>query len=263
MISITRRSVLCAAALLISGCATSVRVVSRLAIELRRPEKYFSDSKQLALCHAIERNSLRPIRQIVAEGADIDAVGKEGMTPLHWAIYKQKYEAFSLLLELGAKPDALVIWYEDNVVERWASAMEIAAMLEAPRYLRRLLDAGASADMKITPLGATPLFIAIRNRRLQNVDILLGAGADINFRSNRLDETPLHSAMMDNNFFGALYLIRAGALVNIPARRSGMTAMDVFAGRGPPRDPSDEENQAAYFEIMALQAAGNLPMGKR
>jgi ankyrin repeat protein len=248
---------------MVAGCATSVRVISRFAIALSRPEKYFSDRKQLALCHAIEQNSLKSVSKLVADGSNVNAVGNEGMTPLHWAIYKQKYEAFSLLLELGAKPDLVVVWYEDIKVERWASAMEIAAMLEAPRYLRRLLDAGASADMKITPLGATPLFIAIRNRRLQNVDILLGAGADINFRSNRLDETPLHSAMMDNNFFGALYLIRAGALVNIPARRSGMTAMDVFAGRGPPRDPSDEENRAAYFEIMALQAAGNLPMGKR
>lgn len=258
-----RRHALAALAVLaLAGCATTGRVLSKAAISLTRPGKYFDRPELVSLCDAISSGALDRIRNLVAAGADVNAVGKEGMTPLHWAIMKQEYEAFSLLLDLGAKPDRLVIWFEDGVAERWASAMELAALLDDPRYLRRLLAAGAGADTPVSPLGATALFVASAHRRFQNVDILLGAGANIDFRSKRVAETPMHDAMYDGNYVSALYLIRKGAEADIAAE-TGRTAMDVFAQRGPPSDPSDKENRKAYEEIVALQAAGKLPIGKR
>ncbi|WP_313465097.1 ankyrin repeat domain-containing protein [Pseudomonas nitroreducens] len=48
------------------------------------------------------------IKVLVAAGADIDAPGEHGFTPLHCAVEQDHPEAVALLLELGAKlnPDA-------------------------------------------------------------------------------------------------------------------------------------------------------------
>lgn len=262
--SLSRRHALAAvAALALTGCAATGQVLSKAAISLARPGNYFDRPELVSLCNAISSGSLDTVRKLVAAGADVNAVGKEGMTPLHWAIMKQEYEAFSLLLDLGAQPDKLVIWFEDGVAKRWASAMELAAVLEDSRYLTRLIAAGASSNTRVSPLGATPIFVAAEHRRFRNIDILLRAGADISYKSDRADETPLHAAMVDGNYVAALYLIRAGADAGVRARRSGATAMDMMALRGAPRDPSDKENRKAYEEILAMQVAGKLPVGKR
>jgi ankyrin repeat protein len=58
------------------------------------------------LCKAIEENDVGEIDRLVAAGADVNAKGKENMTPLLWAFPDDKPERFKKLLELGADPNA-------------------------------------------------------------------------------------------------------------------------------------------------------------
>jgi ankyrin repeat protein len=50
-----------------------------------KAEDYFTDPKVIALCHAIEANDLKEIDRKIAAGADVNAKGTDGMTPLLWA----------------------------------------------------------------------------------------------------------------------------------------------------------------------------------
>jgi hypothetical protein len=50
-----------------------------------KAEDYFTDPKVIALCHAIEANDLAEMERLVKAGADVNAQGKDKMTPLLWA----------------------------------------------------------------------------------------------------------------------------------------------------------------------------------
>ena len=73
-----------------------------------KAEDYFTDPKVIALCHAIEANDLAKIDRQIAAGADVNANGKDGMTPLLWAFADNKLERFSKLLEHGADPNVFI-----------------------------------------------------------------------------------------------------------------------------------------------------------
>src|SRR4051794_36012446 len=66
-----------------------------------KAEDYFDDPYVVAVCHAIEANDLREMERLIAAGADINAKGKENMTPLLWAYPDNQLGRFKLLLEKG------------------------------------------------------------------------------------------------------------------------------------------------------------------
>ena len=66
---------------------------------------FFADPQVVALCEAIQANDLERMRQLIAAGADVNALGKGNMTPLLWAFFDDKPERFWLLLEAGADPN--------------------------------------------------------------------------------------------------------------------------------------------------------------
>ena len=47
-----------------------------------RAEDYFTDPQVIALCRAIEANDLAEMERLVKAGADVNAQGKDKMTPL-------------------------------------------------------------------------------------------------------------------------------------------------------------------------------------
>lgn len=55
------------------------------------------------LAAAAERNSRAALRLLLARGADVNAVGLDGLAPLHWAVIGGACEAAELLLQAGAR----------------------------------------------------------------------------------------------------------------------------------------------------------------
>ena len=69
-----------------------------------KAEEYFDDPQVVALCKAIEKEDLAEIERLVAAGADVNARGKDTMTPLLWA-YPAGEKVLDKVLELGADPN--------------------------------------------------------------------------------------------------------------------------------------------------------------
>ena len=69
---------------------------------------FFADPQVVALGDAIVANDLDRMKELIAAGADVNARGKENMTPLLWAFFDGKPERFRLLLEAGADPNVSI-----------------------------------------------------------------------------------------------------------------------------------------------------------
>ena len=74
-------------------------------------EEFFTDAKVISLCHAIESEDLKLMRQLIDTGADVNAIGEGGMTPLLWAFPDNKIE--NRLLSLPLQPS---VCYEHLLV---------------------------------------------------------------------------------------------------------------------------------------------------
>lgn len=189
-----------------AGCLPQQRAESYLSNMVA--EKYFPDRSQLALARAIEAEEIPAIDRAVADGADVNRLGKDEMTPLAWAFTKQKKESFRRLLEKGANPNfktKKAAWNNDG-----QSIMQFSAMASDPDYLRLSLKYGGNPNAPDLLPGKTIIYTAIRNRRPENIRILARSGANLNFQ-DASGATPAMMAKNDSQFDLVYLLMELGA----------------------------------------------------
>lgn len=175
-------------------------------------DNFFSDRSQLVLARAIEAEDIPAIDRAVAEGADVNAIGKDEMTPLAWAFAKQKKESFRRLLEKGADPNfktKKAAWNNDG-----QSVMQFSAMASDSDYLRLSLKHGGNPNAPDLLPGRTIIYTAIRNRRPENIRILARSGANLNFQ-DASGATPAMMAKNDSQFDLVYLLMELGADMKI------------------------------------------------
>lgn len=69
-------------------------------------EYYFKDSNVQELCNAISNSEMDKLDKIISnKKTNLNAVGKESITPLMWAMGKGNKKAFLRLLKAGANPN--------------------------------------------------------------------------------------------------------------------------------------------------------------
>ena len=83
-------------------------------------DDYFHHPLDVRLCKAIEANDLTAIRSAIADGANVNASGLGGVTPLIWSSLYQRFARFELLLVLGADPNAPFTSKRDLSIDRSA-----------------------------------------------------------------------------------------------------------------------------------------------
>lgn len=158
------------------------------------------------LDQSIRDGNIAAVEKSLSSGADVNAKGKDGQTPLHAAIGAGNKTVYSRLLFLKANPNVCDI--------NGTSVMHLAAQQEDVFWLREALAHGGNPNQPSTGNSRdpanTPIFYAISARRTATAMELISAGADVN-HPNKRGTRPLFAAMGCNLFEVMYKLMDAGA----------------------------------------------------
>jgi ankyrin repeat protein len=162
----------------------------------------FPDPQAAALVEAAERGDLEQLDAAIRSGANVNAVGKQGVTPLIWVLGTRNKQATERLLQAGANPNHKGFGGADE------SAMSLAAGGNDPALLELLLKHRGDPNI-IGPRNRPVLHIAALGDRRENMQVLLKYGADINIHTqDRRTAGDVAAAM--GNFDQVAYLLEQG-----------------------------------------------------
>lgn len=166
------------------------------------------------IAEAARVGNFEQVRQILANGADVNQPAADGASALLWAAYHADLDALRTLLAARAKVDLPNRYGVTPLLQ--ASRSGDAPIVEA------LLAAGAQPNLA-HPSGQTPLMAAARSGHLEAVRLLLDRGADVNARDRLGEETALMWAAAEGHLTVVEALLDAGADPNARARVSALT----------------------------------------
>ncbi|MEM7243689.1 MAG: ankyrin repeat domain-containing protein [Acidobacteriota bacterium] len=164
--------------------------------------------------HRVESRDLAEI--LIEAGCCVDQPGFMGLTPLHQASLEGREGVVEALLNAGADPNG----------GRGPSPLSVAA---TPKIAALLLQHGADPEAS-SVLGGSPLHQALREGRLDVVEVLCEHGADLGAR-NDWSLTPLHQAVEARDLDAVRLLCRHGADIELRDVR-GHSAWSLARARG-------------------------------
>ena len=167
------------------------------------PVEWLGGNISHLLVAALE-NDVEAARWLIANGADVNAIGDLDNTPLHFTAQKDAAEIAKLMIDAGADVNAIAIWGR--------SPLSWAAEHNAAEVAKLLIEHGADINVKDS-LGDLPLNAAAEKNALEVVVLLIEHGADVN-AEGYIGETPLHEAAQHHDAEIAKLLIKRGADVN-------------------------------------------------
>jgi ankyrin repeat protein len=165
-------------------------------------------------------------------GANLNRVGREGITLLFYAFNLKNYSAMTALVKAGANPE-----YE---VQSFGSPMTVAVDQDDPSALKALLAGGANPNGNYT--SDTPIIFKVADDdKIEHLKALLDAGANPN-KKDSLGETALFEAMSISSYDATKLLIQRGADVNAMSNR-GLTFAWVVQDK-----LNFQKNNSSHFE---------------
>jgi ankyrin repeat protein len=181
-------------------------------------EDFFDDPQVIALCRAIEAQDLQEIDRLIADGADVNALGKDNMTPLLWAFPTQNLAVLTKILEAGADPNVHItsdfggdfgsVRMGGMTIRTGMSVLEMAAQTSYKGYFEAVMKHCGNPNLvsKVAGVPNTPLHSI---NRIEHAKLLLDAGADINAVS--WNGTPVTVAFLREKYDLVFFLLEAGA----------------------------------------------------
>ena len=175
-----------------------------------------------ALHAASARNHLKIVQFLLRHGADVNALGLWGWTPLLLATVKGHLEVVRWLLEHGAEVNA------EDKVDNWTS-LHLAARDGHFEICRALLKHNGNTTVRDDD-GDTPLHLACGRGHVEIVRFLLNHGADPKARDNYL-RTSLHDVSSRGYLDIARLLVEHGAEVDAE-NEDGRTSYQIALENG-------------------------------
>ncbi|WP_207005210.1 ankyrin repeat domain-containing protein [Trinickia mobilis] len=173
------------------------------------PASDFFSGSQLVLAQAIEHGDLPEVQQL-APVTDLNVPGRKDMTILFFAVQEaltrdpKQLEMITVLVKAGADP------LQD--VPDFGDVLGVVLNSSHYEFLRALLDAGVSSNTT-TSKGTPIIFFVTREATFESLKLLIARGADVN-RRDSLRNTPLYEALMNNALDQIDFLLAHGASPN-------------------------------------------------
>jgi cytohesin len=172
-------------------------------VEAAQSETLSAKAPDISINDAAKAGNIEAVKQHLTTGADVNAKGKYGRTPLHYAATKEITE---LLTANGADVNANSLG--------GLTPLHLAAEYGHKETSESLIAKGADVNAKDDGgAGGTPLHQAAFHGQLEIVKLLTAKGADVNAR-NSIGGTPLHYTALRGRKEIAELLIAKGADVN-------------------------------------------------
>jgi ankyrin repeat protein len=163
---------------------------------------------------AMQKNT-GAVRELLQQGADVNAAQGDGMTALHWAASHGNIELARMLLLAGANVRAL------TRINSY-TPLFFAARQGNAEVVKALLDAGAEPDA-VSSTGSRPLMLAAASGSVDAISALIAAGVEIDARENARGQTALMFASAYNRADAIKLLTSRGASVKITS-----TVVDLY-----------------------------------
>jgi ankyrin repeat protein len=158
---------------------------------------------------AMQKNN-GAVRELLQQGADVNAAQGDGMTALHWAASHGNGELAKMLLLAGANVRALT--RINSYTPLFFAAREGNAEI-----VKALLDAGADPNA-VSSTGSTPLMLAAASGKVDVVTALLEAGVEIDAKEKARGQTALMFAAAYNRADAIKVLTARGASVKVTSK---------------------------------------------
>jgi ankyrin repeat protein len=158
------------------------------------------------------------VRQLLRQGADVNAAQGDGMTALHWAATRGDASQVAMLVYAGARLEAATRNGNYTPLHQAARGGRVAAV-------KALIKAGADINAATTAGGASPLHFAAGMGSTESIQALLDAGAPVDSRESAWGQTPLMWASNYDRVDAVKLLLAKGAdfkavskVENVPER---------------------------------------------
>lgn len=176
------------------------------------------------LADAVERADRAGIRDLLRGRVEVDAPQPDGMTALHWAVFREDLETAERLLKARA---SVAVTNHYGV-----TPLSIACQNGNGALVELLLARGADPNTTLRG-GESALMTAARTGRTGPVVALLKRGAEVNAKERR-GQTALMWAAAEGHAGVVELLLKAGADPGVALPDSGFTAffLAVREGRG-------------------------------
>jgi ankyrin repeat protein len=160
---------------------------------------------------AARRGDLAAVKQLLKDGADVNAPLGDGMTALHWAAERGDLPLTNALIYGGANITAV------TRIGQY-TPLHIAARTGNAGVVKALLDAKSEVNARTAPSGATALHLAATSGNVAVINLLLDAKADANAKEPEWDQTPLIFAASAGRTEAVKALLTRGADPNAQSK---------------------------------------------